>query len=95
MRRRVSKARSALKFIEDNLQVRATSYDYSYIYNLEIKKKTKIIQVPVKEWIFVVPLDLKSYSILEAIDAVGWRVSLGTVNDNCCSKLTLYPSCFL
>ena len=78
--------------IENILQLISTSDDDSHAHSPEIEKESKIVEIPIKKWIFVIPLYLQSYPIFKTVNFVRRRLSRHTINHYLRIKLFLDPT---
>src|SRR5579863_115555 len=60
------------KTIKDCLQFRSTRKDHADINCTQVEQKSKVVQVPIKKRIFIVPLQFKSHATFEAVHGMRW-----------------------
>ena len=89
---RVSKGRASPKFVKDILQFVRSSDDDSNADRPQVEKQAEVVQIPVVEGIFVVPLDLKSDTVFEAINLVRRLVNALAIHFNGSLKLLFNPT---
>lgn len=82
MRRRGAVTFSASQALKNALQTVAARDDNPHGNNPQVEQQSEIVQVPVKERVFVVPFDLQSNAIFVAIDRMSRTVRRTAVNDN-------------
>lgn len=58
------------------VEIAGAGNDNSNVYDTKIKEKPEVIQVSIKEWVFVIPLNLKANLTFEAIHFMRWRIAL-------------------
>ena len=66
--------------------------DNANVDDAKVKQKAKVIQIQVKEWVFIVPFDFKTNKALEAIDFMGRGISLPFIHSDFCCELSFNPS---
>src|SRR3970282_2671504 len=91
-RREIAVRRSAVQLIEDTLKLVATREDDSNADRAKFKQQTEVIEVPIIEWIFVIPLDFEGHIVLVAIHFMGWRFESLIVDDYSSCELLFYPT---
>lgn len=80
------------KRFEDLLEMRGAGHDDAHFDDAEIKQKAKVIEVPVKEGIFIVPFDFKPHFSLEAIDFMGGRIPFIRIYPDASGEFPFFPS---
>jgi len=78
--------------IENILQLISTCDDDSNAHSPEVKKESKVVEISIEKWIFVIPLYLQSYPIFKTVYFVRRRLSRYTVNHYLGIKLFLDPT---
>src|SRR4051812_25948322 len=79
------------KRLEYLLQGACPGDDHARVNDTKVEQKPEVVQVPIKERVLVIPLDLQANSPLEAIDLMGGRISFLGVNPYLRRKLLLLP----
>ena len=72
--------RTSANILKNVLQLICAGKDDSNADRTQVEQKSKVVQVPVKERILVIPFNLKRDAVLEAIDLVCRRVDPVSVN---------------
>ncbi len=67
---RIAVGGSSSDLIEDLLKLIAAGKDDADAYRAQIEQQTEVVEVAIVERVFVVPLQLQSDPVLEAIDLV-------------------------
>jgi len=80
------------KRFEYLLQGSRSGDDYAQVDDTEIEKQTEVVQIPIKERVLIIPLDLQANAPLETIDLVSGRVSFLSVNVYFGRKLLFLPA---
>ena len=71
---------SSSQALKDRLQVITSGNDNTDTNGTEIKKQPEVVQISVKERIFIVPFDFEGDTILITINLVRWGVHHSGVN---------------
>ena len=70
MRRSGAIRRPLAKSFEYFLEFRCPRNDHASVDGPKLEKESKIIQITIEEWVFVVPFDLDGYPSFEAVDGM-------------------------
>jgi len=76
------------------LQLIATRENNSHAYGAKLKKQAEIVEIPVEEWILIVPLQFECDSILEAIHFVSRRIGFLSINYDAGFEMLFDPPVF-
>ncbi len=83
---------SAAERFEDFLQLGRAGDDNANIYSSQLEKQAEIVQIPVEKRILVIPFNLDSHSVFEAIDGMRRAVYSRVINDDRRRKIFLDPT---
>lgn len=89
---RIAVGSASLQLIEDHLQLVAAGDNHADGDYSQVKQQSEIVEIAVKERILVVPFDLKSDTILEAINLMRWRVQGRSIHKDSGVEVLWYPS---
>ncbi len=80
------------KLNEKRSKLCAARYNYAHINHAKIEQKAKIIQIPIVEWVLVVPFYFEGDSVLENIDFMSGRYTFDLVHYDASIEALFFPA---